>query len=190
MSESSNRADAGILDVLYAVALGEGFLWGASAIREGLASGAFAAPGALPQAVGRILLAFLIIMLSWVHYRRAMLPRREYPIAEFVTDVTVMMVYLVLFQLFDVPVAYYAAVASLWLLYWLARAVGWLRSPKYLFFGLGYALLFAVLALSAWVFPGKDAEWLRLAVATVAACLYRPLDYRCAPRLAPAGDPP
>jgi hypothetical protein len=193
MSEPNRRPNAEILDVLYAVALGEGFMWGMSQIRDDVLSGMVLKSHAVAQTLGRILLGFLIIILSWLYYRRNMLSRARYPAAEFVTDVVVMMTYLSLFLLIDVPGPFYATVAAIWVLYGLARAESGLRSPAYLGFLAAYVAFFAALAASAWAFPGPVAEWLRLLAATVAAIAFRPLDRRLAARVGsntPATDVP
>jgi hypothetical protein len=193
MSEPNRRPNAEILDVLYAVALGEGFMWGMSQIRDDVLSGMVLQSHAVAQTLGRILLGFLIIILSWLYYRRNMLSRARYPAAEFVTDVVVMMTYLSLFLLIDVPGPFYATVAAIWVLYGLARAESGLRSPAYLGFLAAYVAFFAALAASAWAFPGPGAEWLRLLAATVAALAFRSLDRRLAARVGsntPATDVP
>jgi hypothetical protein len=185
MSEFNLRSNAEILDVLYAVALGEGFMWGMSGIRDDVVSGMVLQSHETAQTLCRILLGFVIIILSWLYYRRFMLTRAHYPAAEFVTDVVVMMTYMSLFLLIDVPGPFYATVAAIWVLYGLARAGTWLRSRAYLGFLVAYVVFFAALAASTRAFPGTAAEWLRLLTAAIAAFAFRPLDHRLAARVRP-----
>ena len=172
----AKRSNAEVLDILFAVALGEGFITGLYEYKSDLLSGAvftFAEPG---QGMFRILLTFLIIILSWLHFRSSTLSNPVYPRGEFVVDVLVAMSYMTLFLFVDEPVAFYALVGLVWMLYTIARVYSGLTQLRYLAFSLLFVVLFATIAVSAAVWDGAAAEWSRLVLLTIAVVAYRPLD--------------
>ena len=60
-----------MLDVLFAVALGEGFFSGMYELKDKIVTGAVWTAGVDGQNFFRFIHAFLIVLFSWLHYRRA-----------------------------------------------------------------------------------------------------------------------
>ena len=128
MNDRTTRSDAGILDVLFAVALGEGYLEGIAQNREQILSGAAFTLGPPGQDLYRVALAFLVILLSWIYYRRTTLPGHDYGRGEFAVDTLVIITYLTMFAFVDEAVVFAWILALIWTLYLLARVVSGQRS--------------------------------------------------------------
>ena len=178
MQGSALRSDAGVLDILFAVALGEGFITGMYEYKDLLISGevfTFADPG---QGLYRILLTFLIIILSWIHFRSDTLTNDEYPRGEFVVDILVVLSYMTLFLFVEAPTIYFATVSVIWLLYALARYLSGRTSLACTVFGLAFVMLFLIISISSAKWHGNAAEWSRLVLLTIGIVIYRPLDRR------------
>lgn len=178
MTGSTGNSDAGVVDVLYAIALGEGFFAAISEIKQLLAADQFLLLGAGGQTLSRVALGFLIIVVSWLYYRRAIIPGRSYPIPEFAIDIVVMIAYMALMSFVGSPALYYSIIAIIWLLYLLARLASREMSAAYLTFGLAFVAFFAVAAASASVYRDTAAEWPRVILVTVGVASYRLLDLR------------
>ena len=178
MNERTRRSDAGILDILFAVALGEGYLEGIAQNREQILSGAAFTLGPPGQDLYRVALAFLVILLSWIYYRSTTLPGRVYGRSEFAVDALVVITYLTLFVFIDEAVVFAWILAFIWTLYLLARLVSGQRSAGDVSLGLAFIAAFVLIALSAAWWRGDAAEWARLLLMTVAVIAYRPLDGR------------
>ena len=183
---AGNRSNAEVLDILFAVALGEGFITGIYEYKAPLLSGEVFASTELSQGFCRVLLSFLIIILSWLHFRSTTLSSRDYPSGEFVVDVLVAMSYMALFLFVDAPVVFYATVTGIWFLYALARVLSGQRSLAYLTFGLGFVAFFLAATISAGFGSSDNVEWIRLALVTLAIIAYRPLDRRVSARTSTA----
>lgn len=178
MSSSSGSSDTGVVDILYAVALGEGFFAAIYGIKEELVAGQFQLFGAGGQTLLRILLGFLIIIVSWLYYRRAVIPGRSYPTSEFALDVAVMISYMGLLSFADWPAAFYLIVSLIWLLYLSARIASRQMNSAYLVFGLLFVAYFGVASASSFLDQSYAGEWLRFALVTVGVVAYRLLDLR------------
>ena len=178
MTNSTRSSDAGVVDILYAVALGEGFFAAVYRVREEIIAGQFALVGTGGQTLLRVLLGFLVIIISWVYYRRAVVPRRHYPVSEFTADIVVMIAYMGLLSFSDWPIVFYSIIAVIWLLYLLARIVSRQMNKAYLMFGLAFVAYFAVAAISAYFYQGIFSEWLRLTLVMTAVIAYRLFDVR------------
>jgi hypothetical protein len=137
----------------------------------------FAEPG---QGMYRILLSFLIIILSWLHFRSSVLTTNVYPRREFAVDVIITMSYMTLFLFVDAATTYYATVAVIWLLYALARAMAGLTSFKHTIFGLVFVGLFTAITISSVIWVGYAAEWSRLVLLTIGIVAYRSLGRKLA----------
>lgn len=178
MTGSTANSDAGVVDVLYAIALGEGFFASISEIKQLLMAGQFLLFGAGGQRLSRVALGFLVIIVSWLYYRRAILPGRNYPIPEFALDIVVMIAYMALMSFAGWPALYYSIIAIIWLLYLLARLASREMSAAYLVFGLAFVAFFVAAAASASVYRDTPAEWLRVILVTIGVVAYRLLDLR------------
>lgn len=176
MADAPQRSNAEVLDVLYAVALGEGFIAGVHQFKGALVTGEVLTLGDTGQGFYRLLLAFLIVILSWLYYRRSTLVRPAYPSPEFFVDIVIILIYMSLFLFYDAPFAYYSAVAAIWVLYVLARADEWRRSVSYLLFGFAFVGFFVLIAATASNESTGSTEWLRLLLVTAGVAIYRPLD--------------
>jgi hypothetical protein len=170
------RSNAVVLDVLFAVALGEGFIGGLYEFKDALISGEVLSLGATGQSFYRVLLGFVLILLSWLHYRSKTLVAREYPASEFLVDVSVVVIYMTLFLFVQAPVAFYSLLAVIWILYVTARYRLWRNALAYLGFGMAFVGLFAAVAVTSSNQPEVAQEWARLLVVTIAIVIYRPLD--------------
>jgi hypothetical protein len=170
------RSNAVVLDVLFAVALGEGFIGGIYEFKDALISGEVLGLGPTGQGFYRVLLGFLIILLSWLHYRRSTMVAREYPAGEFIIDVLVVVIYMALFLFVQAPAAFYSLLAVIWILYVSARYRLWRKAPAYLGFGIAFIGIFAAVAVTSSNQPDVAQEWARLLVVTIAIVIYRPLD--------------
>ena len=176
MEQTPGRSNAEVLDILFAVAIGEGTIWGVQEYRDLLVSGElFSVPDAA-QGFVRVLLGFLLIILSWLHFRRSTLSRHDYPAHEFVFDILVAVSYMVLFLFVAAPTAFYVVITLIWLLYLGARYLGWRRRLSYLAFGLAFIVYFALIAISGSYFSGDGFEWTRLVLVATGIIVYRPLD--------------
>ena len=183
LADAPERSNAEVLDVLYAVALGEGFIAGVHQFKDELITGELLALGESGQGFYRVLLAFLIVILSWLHYRRSTLVRPAYPSPEFFVDIVIILIYMSLFLFYDAPFAYYCAIAAIWVLYVVARVDEWRRSVSYLLFGLAFIGFFVSIAATASNESTGGTEWLRLLLVTAGVAIYRPLDGRFLQRL-------
>jgi len=183
MTRSSGRSDAGVVDVLYAVALGEGFFAAIYSLREELASGQFLLLGAGGQTLARVLLGFLIIIVSWLFYRRAFVPGRDYPTSEFVIDIITIIAYMALLSFADWPVVFYLFVALIWITYLLARMASRRMNTAYLMFGLIFVAYFITASVSTVIIQGVAGEWLRIILVTIGVAAYRLLDINLRSRL-------
>lgn len=123
----------------------------------------------------------MIVIVSWLHYRRSTLGSREYPTVEFVLDVFVMMTYIALFLFTQETTAYYMTLTLVWTLYLLARLPGTEMTAKYFGIGVAFIAVFAAIAWTAHAFQGDLAEWLRILAVGSIALLYRPIDARFYP---------
>ena len=137
----------------------------------------FSVPDAA-QGFSRVLLGFLLIILSWLHFRRSTLTKHEYPAHEFVFDILVAVSYMVLFLFVAAPTAFYVVITLIWALYLGARYQAWRSNANYLLFGLGFVAYFALIAASGKFFSGDAFEWVRLVFVTAGIVAYRPLDHR------------
>jgi hypothetical protein len=179
MANTEVQSNAGVIDVLFAVALGEGVFSGLNRFSDEVVSGEVFALGSASRGTYRVFLAFLLILLSWLHYRRSTMASYDrYPTAEFAADVLVIVAYMTLFLFVDAPVAFYTTVALIWMIYVITRVDLWIHSPLYLLFGLLFIGAFVGVAATTWAFPGAGAEWARLLFVTAAIVAYRPLDRR------------
>ena len=178
-----------MLDILFAIAIGEGTIWGVQEYRDVIVSGEILTSPDAAQGLVRVLLGFLLIILSWLHFRRSTLGRDKYPSGEFVFDVLVAISYMVLFLFVATPTAFYVVITIIWILYLAARMQSWRRSPAYFILGAAFILYFALLAAAGAVFNGATFEWLRLAFVAIGIVAYRPLDSRFEPRVS-RSDPP
>lgn len=178
MTKSSGKSDAGVVDVLYAVALGEGFFAAVYGLREEVAAGQFLIQGSGGQTLARVLLGFLIIIVSWLFYRRAFIPGRDYPTTEFVIDIVTIVTYMALLSFADWPLAFYSAIALIWTTYLLARIASRRMNAAYLLFGLFFVAYFIAAAVSAVAIAGPVAEWLRIVLVTIGVTAYRLLDIK------------
>ena len=188
MSDKSKKSGGGqpsaqILDVLFAIALGEGFLTAVSDFKPAMVGEDFLSNVVAVQHLARILISFVIIILSWIHFRRQMLDATEYPTGEFVVDILVAMSYLSLFLFVDTPVFFAWIVALIWTLYMLARALSPQGNAAYHAFGFGFVVFFGLIAVSASVNGGDTAEWIRLTLILAGVAAYRPLDRLAGTRL-------
>lgn len=183
MSVSTGRSDAGVVDILFAVALGEGFFSAIDGVRDNIAAGQFLLFGSGGQTMARLLLGFLLIILSWLYYRRAMIPGRDYPTSEFAIDIVVAIAYMALLSFADWPAVFYSIIAVIWGLYLLARIAGREMTTAYLLFGLGFVAYFLVASASTLFDPGVVAEWLRIVLVAIAVVAYRLSDVRYRERL-------
>ena len=183
MTRSSGRSDAGVVDVLYAVALGEGFFSAIYSLREELAAGEFLLTGAGGQTLARVLLGFLIIIVSWLYYRRTFVPDRDYPTSEFVIDIITIIAYMALLSFADWPVVFHSVIAFIWMAYLLARIASRRMNKAYLMFGLVFVAYFVTAAASTFVVQGSAGEWLRIILVTIAVAAYRLLDVKLRSRL-------
>lgn len=154
-----------------------------SAVKEDLVNGQFVLWGAGGQILCRVLLGFLIVILSWLYYRRFMMKVSDYPTAEFAADVVVMIAYMALFLFIDWPAGFYSIIALIWLLYLAARILNRKITVTYFIFGLVFVAGFSGVALSAKFNDGTGAEWMRLILVTIAVVIYRPLDRKSRARL-------
>ena len=68
MDSSKKRPNAEVLDILFAVALGEGFITGMYEYKDLLVAGEVFTFGETGQGLFRILISFVIIILSWLHF--------------------------------------------------------------------------------------------------------------------------
>jgi len=178
MIDTPRSSDARVIDVIYAVVLGEGFFSGMYEIKEELMTGQIELLGTGGQSLYRVLLGLFIVILSWLYYRRFMMIDRDYPTSEFTVDIIVMIAYMALFLFINWPVGYYSIVAMIWLLYLLARALSRKMNMVYLIFGLAFVAYFIVAAVSVSIQIGVGAEWLRLILVTIGVGMYRLLDRR------------
>ena len=178
MNTSKDRSDAGVVDILFAVALGEGFFAAVYGIREKIVAGQFLLTGSGGQTLARVLLGFLIIIISWLYYRRAMIHVRDYPTSEFAIDIMVMMAYMGLLSFADWPVVFYSAVAIIWLLYLFARVAARNMNARYLTFSLVFVAWFVAASISSIIDQSNAHEWLRIALVTLGVVAYRLLDVK------------
>ena len=178
MTSSGGGSDTGVVDILYAVALGEGFFAAIYGIKEQAMSGQFQLFGAGGQTLLRVMLGFLIIIVSWLYYRRAVVPGRSYPTSEFAIDVAVMISYMGLLSFADWPAALYSITALVWLLYLAARIASRQMNGVYLVFGLIFTAYFGVAAASALVDQSYLGEWLRFGLVAAGVIVYRLLDLK------------
>ena len=183
MTATSGKSDAGVVDILYAVALGEGFFAAIYGLREELTAGQFLLIGTGGQTLARVLLGFLIIIISWLFYRRAFVPGRDYPTSEFAFDIVTIIAYMALLSFAGWPVVFYAVVAFIWSTYLLARIASRRMNTAYLLFGLGFVVFFVAAAVSSVLAPGSAGEWLRIFLVTAGVAAYRLLDGRLRRRL-------
>ena len=184
MKRTWGSSDAGVVDVLYAVALGEGFFVAVNGIKEGLAAGQFALFDASGQTLFRVLIGFLIIILSWLFYRKAFLAsEREYPTSEFAIDIVTMIAYMALLSFADWPAAFYLIVTIIWMIYLLARVASRRMNSPYFVFGLVFVLYFLGVSLSTLVVQGITGEWVRIGLVSLGVVAYRPLDAKLRTRL-------
>lgn len=184
MNDRTSGSDAGILDILFAVALGEGYLEGVAQNREQILSGAAFSLGPAGQDLYRVALAFLVILLSWIYYRSTTLPGRVYDRGEFAVDALVVITYLTLFVFIDEAIVFAWILVFIWTLYLLARVVSKQRSRADVLLGVAFIGVLGVVALSGHWWRGDVAEWTRLLVMTVVVIVYRPLDRRLLGRTA------
>lgn len=178
MIKQDKQLNAGVVDVLYAVALGEGFFSSMHQLKARILSGDFEIFGTGGQGLYRVLLGFLIIVLSWVHYRRFALFTDAYPHWEFSTDIVVMILYMTLFLFVDVPGAYYLVVAVIWLLYIVSRAALWRKNLRLTVIEFSFLPFFIAVAVSSLYFTSTGSEWIRLLLVTAGAVLFRYLDQK------------
>lgn len=183
MGRTSGKSDAGVVDILYAVALGEGFFAAIYGLREELAAGEFLLIGAGGQTLARVLLGFLIIIVSWLFYRRAFVPGRDYPTSEFAFDIVTIIAYMALLSFAGWPVVFYLVVAFIWSAYLLARIASRRMNAAYLMFGLAFVAYFVAASVSAVFVTGTAGEWLRILFVTLGVAAYRLLDSRLRRRL-------
>lgn len=176
MTSSSRSTDAGVVDILFAVALGEGFFAAIYGIKEEINAGHFLLVGSGGQILSRVLLSFLIIIVSWLYYRRAVVPVRDYPLAEFAIDIIILIAYMTLMSFADWPIVFYSVIAVIWLLYLLARIASGQMNTAYLIFGLAFVVYFVVASVSAFFDHGNFSEWLRISLVTIGVITYRILD--------------
>lgn len=188
MSTSAKHRNAEVLDILFAVALSEGFISGIYEYKDLLVSGEIFTWGAPGQGLYRILLGFLIIILSWLHFRSETMIEQNYPRGEFVVDVLVAVTYMTLFLFTDAPATFYTVIAIVWFLYTVARYFAGYRRVWYLACGFAFAAAFLAAAYSTRLWEGNAAEWSRLLLVTAVVIVYRPIDARLRPKaLAAAG---
>jgi len=178
MTGSTESSGAGVVDVLYAVALGEGFFAAVSEIKEALAADHFLLLGSEGQTFFRAGLAFFIIIVSWLYYRKAVISNRNYPPIELAIDIIVMIAYMALMSFVGWPVIFYSIIALIWLLYLLARIASREMNLAYLIFGLIFTAFFVVAAASVSINPGTAVEWSRMILVTIGVAAYRLLDRR------------
>lgn len=178
MAGTSGKSDAGVVDILYAVALGEGFFAAIYGLREELAAGQFLLIGAGGQTLARVLLGFLIIIISWLFYRRAFVSGRDYPTSEFALDIVTIIAYMALLSFAGWPVVFYAVVAFIWSTYLLARIASRRMNATYMLFGLAFVTYFVTAAVSTVVIAGTAGEWLRIVFVTIGVVAYRFLDIK------------
>ena len=176
--KNNKGSNAEVLDVLFAVALGEGFLAGINQYKSQIITGDVFALDATGQGFWRVLLSFLIIILSWLHFRRSTLVARAYPTSEFVTDIFVAVSYMALFLFVDAPAAFYTMLVIIWVLYTISRNDQWRGDRSYLAYNLGFVAFFTLTAMSLWWSESTAVEWLRLVAVTAAVVLFRALDRR------------
>lgn len=178
MKRPIRSSDAGVVDVLFAVALGEGFFAAMYGIREEVVAGQFLLLGTGGQTLSRVLLGFVIIIVSWLFYRRAVVPGRNYPPIEFAIDIVTIIAYMALLSFADWPIVFYPVIAVIWLMYLLARIASRLTNTAYLVFGLTFVLYFVIISVSASWSQANISEWLRIILATVGVSAYRFLDVK------------
>jgi hypothetical protein len=178
MTSSTGSSDAGVVDVLYAVALGEGFFAAMYGIREDLVAGEFLPFGAGGQTLSRVLLGIFIVIVSWLYYRRAVIPGRDYPTSEFAIDIIVMVAYMAMLSFADSPAIFYSVIAVIWMMYLLARIASRQMNKAYLVFGLGFVAFFVVLSATTFFDQGIVGEWLRIIMVTIGVAAYRVLDVK------------
>ena len=183
MTRSSKRSDAGVVDVLYAVALGEGFFAAIYSFREEVAADQFVLIGAGGQTLARVLLGFFIIIVSWLFYRRTYVPGRDYPTSEFFVDIITIIAYMALLSFADWPMVFYSVVALIWMTYLLARMASRRMNTVYLSFGLVFVAYFVTAAISTVIVQGVTGEWLRIILVTIGVAAYRLLDVNLRSRL-------
>ena len=182
-NKSLGRSDAGVVDVLYAIALGEGFFAAIYSLREEFAAGQFLLIGAGGQTLARVLLGFLIIIVSWLIYRRAFAPDRDYPTSEFAIDIITIIAYMALLSFADWPIVFYSVVAFIWITYLLARIASRRMNTAYLMFGLAFVAYFVTASVSTVIIHGAAGEWLRIILVTIGVIAYRLLDIKLRIRL-------
>lgn len=178
MTALTRTSDAGVVDVLFAVALGEGFFAAIYGIRDEIVVGQFLLVGAGGQTLSRVLLGFIIIIVSWLYYRRAVIPGRNYPQFEFAIDIVTIIAYMALLSFADWPIVFYSVITVIWLMYLLARIASRLTNTAYLIFGLAFVVYFLVASVSASLNQGHLSEWLRIILVTAGVISYRFLDVK------------
>ena len=183
MTSSSGRSDAGVVDVLYAVALGEGFFSALYSVREELAAGQFLLAGAGGQTLARVLLGFSIIIVSWLFYRRTFVPGRNYPTSEFVIDIVTIIAYMALLSFADWPIMFYSVIALIWMTYLSSRVASRRMNTAYLMFGLMFVAYFVAASVSIVFNQGVVGEWMRIILVTIGVAAYRILDVKLRARL-------
>lgn len=178
MTRSIRSSDAGVVDVLFAIALGEGFFAAMYGIREEIVVGQFLLFGTGGQTLLRVLLGFIIIIVSWLFYRRAVVPGRDYPHSEFAIDIVTIIAYMALLSFAGWPIVFYPVITVIWFMYLLARIASRLTNTAYLMFGLAFVLYFGAASISAFLSQGFFSEWLRILLVTIGVVAYRLLDVR------------
>jgi hypothetical protein len=165
----SHHSNVGVVDILYAVAIGEGFFAAMYDLRSPLLADGVTSVDL--TALARSALAFLLIIMSWVRYRSHQFTIARYPTSEFITDIMIMLCYMSLFVIapFE-PVFYmmFAFIHILWLVSWLSSRSSSFAYPSFIAsFAVGYALL------SVWATFDTTAEICRLSLAIVFLFCFR-----------------
>lgn len=183
MNQTARNVNVEVVDILYAIALGAGFTIGIYDFKERLIALEVFTAAETGQSFCRITLAFLVIIASWLHYKRHMVAGRTYPSPEFLSDILIVLIYMLLFIFVEAPAAYDLVMTAIWLLYALARLAYWPQDYLYFLFGLGFAAVFAALVAGSLMNLSRVWERVQLAVAAGLVVGYRPLDGACQKRL-------
>ncbi len=181
MSDETNQAASArhhvsIIDILFAVSIAAGFTVGFYDLRHEIATLAFLRDASLAQAVSRLLLAYVVITVSWFYFHASVSEQRNYSWGEFISDLLVYYTYIMLFIFIEYAPAFYVTLTAVWILYTISISATPGSGLPIIAYRIAFVIALALVTASALVWTGVNAEWLRLAAATVLVIAFRLLD--------------
>jgi hypothetical protein len=171
--KESARRHVSIIDILFAVSIGAGFTVGFYDLRNEIATLEILRNTELGQTFARLVLAYVVITVSWFHFHRSVGELRDYPWSEFLADLLIYYTYLMLFAFIEHPPAFYFMLTAVWGLYTISMMATSVAGWKSIAFRLAFTAAFLMLAVSANFATGAGAEWMRLILAGAFVILFR-----------------